>query len=306
MKNSRPLRKQVLQSWQLYILLLPAATYVALFKIYPMYGLQMAFKDYRALNGIWGSEWAGIKHFERFFASYDFWRVLGNTIELSLYDLIVSFPFPILLALMLNQVRAKLFKQSVQLVTYAPHFISVVVLVGMVVQFLDPRLGLINGLIEFFGYPQINWMAKPEYFKTIYVLSGIWQNTGFACIIYLAALSGINPTLHEAALMDGSSRIRRIWHIDLPGIMPVIMIILILNAGHILNVGYEKVLLMQNPLNLEASEVIDTYVYKIGLNSPLTNYSYATAIGLFKSVAGLIMLIIVNYAAKKAKQATLW
>lgn len=300
------IRKQMKKSWQLYALLALPVIYVLVFKYYPMYGAQIAFKDYIASKGVAGSEWVGMKHFIRFFNSYEFVKLMKNTLIISLYSLLAGIPFPIILALSLNYVKNQLFKKSVQLITYAPHFISVVVMVGIVMELLDPRNGLVNMLLGQLGFEPINFMAKPEYFSSIYVWSGIWQNVGFSCIIYLAALAGVDPAQHEAAVIDGASKFQRMLHIDLPSIVPVMIILLILNTGHILDLGFEKVLLLQNPLNVRTSEVIDTFVYKVGLASQAMNYSYSTAINLFKSVIGLILLISVNQMAKKAKQESLW
>ncbi len=297
---------KMLQRWQLYVLVFPAMLYLLIFQYYPMYGAQIAFKRYIVTMGITGSPWIGFDHFIRFFNTYDFWLIMKNTIGLSLYELIAGFPFPIMLALALNYVKKEFFKKSVQMITYAPHFISVVVMVGMLMQFLDPRVGFINGVMVFFGMDPINFMGQAGMFKSIYVWSSIWQNVGFACIIYLAALAGIDPTLHEAAVVDGATKLQRMWHIDIPGILPIAIILLILNTGQMLNTGFEKVLLMQNPLNLRASEVIDTYVYKVGLVSQAANFSYATAIGLFKSVISLILLISVNKLSQKTGQSSLW
>ncbi|MDQ0878193.1 putative aldouronate transport system permease protein [Paenibacillus sp. V4I3] len=299
-------RKQMKKSWQLYALLALPVIYVLVFKYYPMYGAQIAFKDYIASKGVAGSEWVGMKHFIRFFNSYEFVKLMKNTLIISLYSLLAGIPFPIILALSLNYVKNQLFKKSVQLITYAPHFISVVVMVGIIIELLDPRNGLVNMLLGQLGFKTINFMAKPEYFSSIYVWSGIWQNVGFSCIIYLAALAGVDPAQHEAAVIDGASKFQRMLHIDLPSIVPVMIILLILNTGHILDLGFEKVLLLQNPLNSRTSEVIDTFVYKVGLASQAMNYSYSTAINLFKSVIGLILLISVNQMAKKAKQESLW
>ncbi|WP_082588157.1 ABC transporter permease [Paenibacillus sp. Soil724D2] len=299
-------RKQMKKSWQLYALLALPVIYVLVFKYYPMYGAQIAFKDYIASKGVAGSEWVGLKHFIRFFNSYEFVKLMKNTLIISLYSLLAGIPFPIILALSLNYVKNQLFKKSVQMITYAPHFISVVVIVGIVMELLDPRNGLVNMLLGQLGFEPINFMARPEYFSSIYVWSGIWQNVGFSCIIYLAALAGVDPAQHEAAVIDGASKFQRMLHIDLPSILPVMIILLILNTGHILDLGFEKVLLLQNPLNARTSEVIDTFVYKVGLASQTMNYSYSTAINLFKSVIGLILLISVNQMAKKAKQESLW
>ncbi|MBP1960814.1 ABC transporter permease [Paenibacillus aceris] len=305
-KSASRLRSRLLRNWQLYVLLGLPILYLILFKYTPMYGVQIAFKNFIATKGISGSEWVGVKQFVRFFNSYEFTRLMTNTLVLSVYSLVASFPFPIILALSLNYVKGKRFKSFAQMVTYAPHFISVVVMVGLIVTLLDSRTGLIgNGLSKVVG-ESVNIMGKPEWFKSIYVWSGIWQNVGFSCIVYLAALSAIDPALHEAAVVDGASKLRRIWHIDLPGILPVAIIMLILNTGHVLDVGFEKVLLLQNPLNLRTSEVIDTYVYKVGLASQAVNYSYSTAIGLFKSAINLVLLVAVNQIARKTKQVSLW
>lgn len=299
-------RKQVWDNWQLYVLIFLPFVYVIVFHYLPMYGLLIAFKNYNLAKGIWGSEWAGISHFTRFFGSYDFVLVLKNTLGLSLYNLGVGFPAPIILALSLNYLRNRRFKKLVQMVTYAPHFISVVVLVGIVVQLLSVHTGIVNQMIEAITGKQINFLGEPLYFKSIYVWSGIWQQIGWGSIIYLAALSAIDPHLHEAAVMDGASKLQRIWHIDIAGIMPTIVVLLILDVGQIMNVGFQKVLLLQNQLNLEASEVIDTYVYKVGIISGIPNYSYATAIGLFKSLIGLILIVSVNKIARKVSDTSLW
>jgi putative aldouronate transport system permease protein len=297
---------RIKRGWRLYVLLVLPLIYLIVFKYYPMYGAQIAFKDFFPTKGISGSEWVGLKHFIRFFNSFEFARLMQNTLLLSLYSLLAGFPLPILLALSLNYTRNKFFKKSVQMITYAPHFISVVVMAGIILALLDPGRGLVNHLFNALGFESVNFMAKPDYFKSIFVWSDVWQNTGFSCIIYLAALSGIDPALHEAAIMDGATKIRRMWHIDLPGIMPIAIILLILNTGHVLDIGFEKVLLLQNALNLRTSEVIDTYVYKVGLTSQAVNYSYSAAIGFFKSIIGFILLITINKIAQKIKQASLW
>ncbi len=292
------------RNYELYLFLLPTLAYFVIFHYIPIYGVQIAFKNFIAVKGILGSPWTGFDHFERFFASNQFWTVLSNTLGLSLYELLVSFPAPILLALMLNQIGNGKFRKLVQTVTYAPHFISTVVIAGMLYLFLSPSTGLINKAVEVFGGSPIFFMAEPEWFKTIFVFSGIWQNVGWATIIYLAALSAISPELHEAAVMDGANKVQRIRHVDLPGIMPTIVILLILNIGHLMTVGFEKVYLMQNVLNIDASEVIQTYVYKAGLLNG--QFSYSAAIGLFNSVINFILLITVNEAAKRMKQSSLW
>ncbi|UVI28457.1 ABC transporter permease [Paenibacillus spongiae] len=301
----KSLWRRTFNNWELYALFALPLLYIIVFQYIPIYGIQIAFKQFSPVKGITGSPWIGFDHFIRFFESYEFWRVMKNTLELSLYHLIAGFPFPILLALSLNYVMNQRFKKFVQMVTYAPHFISAVVMVGIMLVALEPR-GPINALLQAVGITPVHFMAEASWFKSIYVWSDIWQNIGYSCIIYLAALSGVSPSLHEAAVMDGASKLRRIWHIDLPGIMPVAIILLILSMGSILNAGFEKVLLMQTPLNMESAEVIDTYVYKVGLVSALPNYSYAAAIGLFKSVVAFILLITVNYTAKRIGNESLW
>ncbi|WP_213586181.1 sugar ABC transporter permease [Paenibacillus sp. J2TS4] len=301
---SLPILKKIIKNWQLYLFLLPTLVYFFVFKYIPMYGLQIAFKDFIATRGIWGSPWVGLEHFQRFFASYQFWNLIKNTLLISLYQLLFSFPIPIIFALMLNQVTRTRFKKIVQTVTYAPHFISVVVLVGMIFIFLSPSNGFINNLIKLFGGTPIYFMGSAEWFRPVYILSEIWQTTGWSAIIYLAALTSIDPQLHEAAMIDGASKFKRILHIDIPGIMPVIMILLILNIGHFVSLGFQKVLLMQNALNISTSEVIQTYVYKTGLIG--SQFSYAAAIGLFENVANFILLVLMNQFAKKIKQQSLF
>ncbi|WP_054956765.1 ABC transporter permease [Paenibacillus dakarensis] len=296
--------RRMLRSWQLYVLLLPLILYFIIFQYAPMYGLQIAFKDFRAVDGIWGSPWVGFEHFERFFQSYQFWNTLKNTLLINLYELVFAFPIAIIFALMLNQVTRLRFKKWAQTITYAPHFISTVVLVGMMFIFLNPRTGMINNMIAFFGGDRINFFGEADWFKPIYVISEIWQTTGWSAIIYLAALTAVDPQLHEAAIMDGANKLQRVRHIDVPTIMPVIMILLILRMGHFASLGFSKVLLMQNSLNIDSSEVIQTYVYKTGLVG--AQYSYSAAIGLFDNIINLILLLATNQLAKKMKQQTLF
>jgi len=291
-------------NWELYLFLLPTLVYFIIFKYIPMYGLQIAFKDFIAIHGIWGSPWVGIDHFIRFFESYKFWNLLGNSLLINLYQLLFAFPIPIIFALMLNQVTATRFRKFVQTITYAPHFISVVVLVGMIFIFLSPSTGFINNLIQVFGGEPIYFMGSESWFRTVFVGSEIWQTSGWSAIIFLAALTSIDPHLHEAAIMDGASKFQRVLHIDIPGIMPVIMIMLILEIGNFVTLGYQKVLLMQNDLNIASSEVIQTYVYKSGLLH--SQFSYAAAIGLFENVINFILLLMMNQLAKKLKQQSLF
>lgn len=303
-RNFNQTLKKVVGNWQLYLFLLPTLAYFFIFKYIPMYGLQIAFKDFVPVHGIWGSEWVGFEHFKRFFESYQFWNLLKNTLIINFYQLVFAFPIPIVFALMLNQVTSTRFKKIVQTITYAPHFISVVVLVGMLFIFLSPSNGFINNIIQLFGGEPINFMGNAGWFRTVFVGSQIWQTTGWSAIIYLAALTSIDPQLHEAAIVDGASKFQRIIHIDIPGIMPVIMILLILDVGNFVSIGFQKVLLMQNALNIGVSEVIQTYVYKTGLLG--MQFSYAAAIGLFENIINFILLIMMNSLAKKMKQQSLF
>ncbi|MBU3812683.1 MAG: ABC transporter permease subunit, partial [Candidatus Niameybacter stercoravium] len=270
----------------------------------PMYGVQLAFRDYNPIMGITGSPWVGFDHFTRFFNSYQFKQLIGNTLILSLYSLIVGFPIPIILALALNQVKNSKFKKLVQTVTYALHFISVVVLVGMLGIFFSVNGGLVNEVIKLFGGEPKLFMGEVKYFRHMYVWSGIWQSMGWSAVIYLAALSGVSPELHEAATVDGATKLQRIWNIDLPTILPTIVTLLILNCGSVMSMGFEKAFLMQNPLNMENSEIIATYVYKMGLIN--AEYGFSTAVGLFNSVINCILLVTVNKVSKKIGQDGLW
>ncbi|WUJ69046.1 ABC transporter permease subunit [Kribbella soli] len=305
-KNAVGLGLRMRRNWQLYAMLLLPMLWLAIFAYWPMYGVIIAFKDYNVVQGIWGSPWAGMKYFDRFVESYQFWRLIKNTVYLHVYELVATFPLPIILALCLNTIRKKWFSRASQLITYAPHFISTVVVVGLLVVLTSPNTGVTNKLLGLFGIGPQNLMGDSGMFRHLYVWSGAWQTMGFAAIIYLAALTSVPPELHEAAIVDGASRLRRMWHIDLPAIVPVAVILLILDIGRILSVGFEKVLLMQNSLNLDVAEVIDTYVYKIGLASSVPQFSYATAIGLFRSVIGLVLLVLANTFARRFAKSSLW
>ena len=292
--------------WQLYVLMLLPLIYLLLFKYYPMFGAQIAFKNFNLVKGIWGSSWVGFKHFERFLQSYQFGRVIKNTLIISFYGLFAGFPLPIVLALSLNYLKSARYRKTVQMVTYAPYFISTVVLVGMMIQILATRNGVINNVIAMLGLERVNFLGEPAAFAHIYVWSGVWQTLGFSSIIYIATLAGVPPELHEAAIVDGATILQRIWHIDLPTIRPTAIVLLILSTGSILEVGFEKAFLLQNPLNLRASEVIQTYVYKTGLLSAIPQFSYAAAIGLFRAVIGLMLLVSVNQTSRKFNQSSLW
>lgn len=297
-------KKKLLASRQLYLFVLPAFIIIFVFSYIPMYGVMIAFKDYVPSLGVMGSPWVGMKHFQRFFNSYYFWDLLKNTLGISFYSLIVGFPLPIILALALNEIKDGPLKKFSQTVTYAPNFISVVVMVGMILAFLNPATGIINHGLNLLGINSISFLEDPRWFKTVYVLSGVWQGTGWGSVIYLAALAGVDTQLHEAAIVDGASRIQRIWHINLPTIRPAMVILLIMNVGSVMNLGYEKILLMQNPLNMQSSNVISTFVYQQGLLE--AQYSYAAAVGLFNAVINAILLITVNKIASKIGDTSLF
>ncbi len=287
--------------WQLFLFLAPAVAIVLIFNYWPMYGAQIAFRDYQPRAGIWNSPWVGLKHFIKFFKSYQFERVLSNTLILSFYSLAISFPLSIIMALAINLVRNARFKKLVQTISYMPHFISVVVLVGILNQILSPTVGIYGNIYRVIygsGYPP-DILVNASAFRHLYVWSGIWQNLGWNTIIYIAALSSVDLELHEAAQLDGASRLKRVFYIDLPVLLPTAAIMLILNAGSIMSVGFDKAYLMQNNANLSASEIISTYIYKTGMNNGTAQFSYATAIGLFNSVVNCCMLLIVNKLADK-------
>ena len=296
--------KLMKSNWALYFFLLPTVVYFIIFNYIPMYGIQIAFKNFSASDGIWGSPWVGTYWIEQFISSPMFWNYFLNTLILSLYSLLAGFPAPIILALIINYIASPRFKRVAQTITYMPHFISVVVLVGMMSSFLSPSSGFVNTFLSMFGIEPIYFMGKSELFRHLYVWSGIWQNAGWDSIIYIAALTSVSPDLHEAAIIDGASKLQRIWNIDLPSILPITITLLILNCGGILGVGFEKAYLMQNYLNLNVSEVISTYTYKIGLQ--LSEFSYSTAIGLFNTLINFIVLVIVNTVARRTSQISLW
>ncbi len=286
-----------------YLMLLPAVLYVLLFCYAPLYGLQIAFKNYKVSLGVAGSPWIGFRNFTDFFQSYYFVKLLKNTLVLSLYSLAVSFPIPIIVALILNELKGK-FKKFTQTILYAPHFISLVVVVSILNVMLSPSQGVVNTILEMLGMERNYFMANPAYFPHLYVWSGVWQGMGWGAIIYLAALSSVDPSLHEAADIDGATRMQKILHINLPTIMPTIIIMLILRIGNIVSVGYEKVYLMQNDMNIETAEIISTYVYKRGLLD--SNYSFSAAVGLFNNVINVILVLLANWISKKVSETSLF
>lgn len=302
-QRSRERVRRLRRHAQLYLFLLPALLYFAVFHLYPMYGLQLAFKDYRAAEGIWGSPWVGFAHFERFFNAYGFWSLVRNTVSLSLYQL-AFFPVSVIVALALHDLREGAFKRTAQTVLLAPHFISVVVLVGMLMSFLHPATGVVSHLLQALGAQPVAFMTDPGWFRTVWVLSGEWQGLGWGAILYLAALASVDPQLHEAAVIDGASRLQRVLHINLPSLTPTIVVLLLLQLGGTMAVGFEKVYLMQNPLNLETSEVIQTYVYKAGLLG--AQVGFGTAVGLFNALVNLALLASFNRLARRVTGVGLW
>ncbi|MFR5071975.1 MAG: ABC transporter permease [Bianqueaceae bacterium] len=288
--------RQIWGHWQLYVMVLPALVWLLLFAYKPMYGLIIAFKDFSFRAGIWGSKWVGVQHFQRLFSSYWFPIILKNTLTLSLLSLVFGFPMPILFALMVNEIRNKKVQSLIQTVSYAPHFISTIVVCGLLLLILSPE-GIINLFLNFLGKDSVYFIQEPDMFKWIYVISGIWQQTGWDAIIYFAALSGVDKSLVEAAEIDGASRFQKMVHVYFPALVPTIVILLILRCGSIMSVGYEKVYALQNSVNLIRSEVISTYVYKIGLTNQ--DFSFASAVGLLNSVVNTVLLVVVNSFAKK-------
>jgi len=297
------LGKRIKKTWQLWVFVLPALIGLIVFSYIPMYGIVLAWKDYSPIQGIMGSRNVGFAHFARFFRSPYFVDIIRNTVVISLYGMIVGFPIPILLALGLNQIRNLKFKKFIQTVTYAPYFISTVVLVG-IINIVFAEKGFVNQFVSLFGNEPILFMGNIKYWRHIYVWTGVWQSMGWNAIIYIAALAGVSPELHEAAIIDGATKFQRIKYIDLPSIAPTIVITLILSAGSIMSVGFEKAFLMQNSLNAEVSEIIATYIYKVGLLSG--QYGFSTAVGLFNSVINCILLLSVNKIAKKMGHSSIW
>ena len=307
-KKGKQIRLSIRNNWQLYVFLLVPVLHIIIFKYLPMGGVVIAFKDYKMRKGIWGSDWVGLKHFVRFFEIYQSKRVITNTLILSFYSIIAGCPVPIIFALLINCLRNERFKKIAQSIVCLPHFISTVVMVGILLQVFNTRSGLYGVIGEFLtgAYPP-DIMGSPSGFRHLYIWSGVWQGFGWGSIIYTAALSGVDPMYHEAAQIDGATRLQRIIHIDLPSILPTIVTMLILRMGSVMSVGFEKVYLMQNGLNLSASEVISTYEYSVGLSgSGSSDFSYATAIGLFNSVVNLIMITAVNKIARKVGETSLW
>ncbi|MFE5324523.1 ABC transporter permease [Paenibacillus sp. NPDC056579] len=302
-KGIQILTRDIIRNKYIYLMMLPGLLYYIIFHYVPMYGATIAFKHFTPVAGIWGSEWVGFKHFQEFFRSYYFVRIIKNTLLLNFYSLLFGFPAPIILALLLNELRKQWFKRTVQTLTYLPHFVSIMVICGLLVDFTSKN-GLINDIIVWFGGSRDNLLMNSDLFRTIFVSSGIWQEIGWGSIIYLAALSGIDQELYDAAKIDGAGRWRQMLNVTIPGIMPTIIILLILRIGHMMDVGFEKIILLYNPSTYETADVISSFVYRKGLVD--ANYSYSAAIGLFNSLINFILLIGANKISRKFSDSSLW
>lgn len=304
-KKGNTWRRDLVRNYELYLFVLPGILVILLFNYLPMYGVQIAFKNFRPILGIWNSEWVGLKWFSRFFSSAQFGSLMRNTLALNFYLLLVTFPLPIGMALLFNQFRSGKVRKTLQTVSYAPHFISTVVMVGMLTLFLSPTRGIYGNIVRAYGGTPGNPMGEAGLFQSIYVWSDVWQHTGWDSIIYIAALSSVDPQLYDAATVDGASRFQKILHVEIPALLATASILLIMRVGNLMSVGFEKVYLMQNSLNLSTSEVISTYVYKVGLTKT-AQYSYSAAVGLFNTLINLILLTVCNYTSRRISGNSLW
>ncbi|MFU0801337.1 MAG: ABC transporter permease subunit [Xylanivirga thermophila] len=296
--------KRLKRDWQLLLILLPGMLFYIIFRYGPMYGIVIAFKDYNIFEGVSKSPWVGFKYFDMFFKDPNFYKLFRNTFLIGIYSLFFTFPFPVLFAILLNEVKNVHFKKTVQTASYLPSFLSVVVICSMAIDFLSPNNGMINNIRAALGLEKIYYMTKPEWFRTVYIMTEIWQGTGFNAIIYIAAITAVDPSLYEAAEIDGCSRVKKMWYITLPAIMPTIVTLFIIKSGQVFKVGYEKILLLYNPATYEVADVFSTFVYRKGLVD--LDYSYATAVGLFESVVALALLLITNTISKKVNEQSLW
>jgi len=292
------------REWQIYMMLLPTVIWLLLFLYKPMYGLQVAFKDYSLFRGIAGSEWIGFEHFERLFASEGFTRALKNTVIISLYSLLIAFPIPIILALMFNEILNPRFKKVTQTIVYLPHFISSVIIAGIVITSLSPSSGIVNTVIGWFGMEPIYFLTKPEWFRPIFIGTGIWQEAGFSSIVYLAAIAGVSPTLYESAVVDGASRWQMMWKITIPSILPTIIIMLIIRIGNILEISFEMIILLYQPATYATGDVVNTFIYRQGLQAG--QYDFAAAAGLFNAIMAFVLVISANALSRRYSRTSLW
>lgn len=298
------LGKKIVRDRQLLIIFLPCVVFYLLFRYGPLYGLIIAFKDYSVFRGVMDSPWVGFEHFQSFFNSPDFWMLFRNTFLLGFLTLVFSFPFPILLAMLLNEVRVSWFKKGVQTASYLPTFLSVVIISSMIIDFLSPTNGIVNKIIGWFGFESKYFLIDPDWFRPIYILSEIWTNAGYESIVYLAAIAGISPTLYEAARVDGAGRFRMMFNVTLPSILPTILVMFILKTGQMITIGYEKVLILYNTMTYEVADVFSTYVYRKGLLD--NDYSYGAAVGLFEAFVAMALLLISNRISKRMGGSGLW
>lgn len=308
MKEGTSVRKSSKKKWKeilpLLLMLSIPLGFLILFHYVPMYGIQIAFRNYKPVRGITGSEWVGLKYFQKLFATPTFLKLVKNTLSLTIMSLLISFPAPIVLALLLNYMPFKRYAKAVQTVSYLPHFISTIVIIGIMKQMFNTSYGVVNNILELLGMAKIDFMGMPQYFRAMYIGSNIWQGIGWNAIIYISALAAVDPNLHESAVLDGASKIQRMWHIDLPTIKPTIVILLIMNFSGIMSASFEKTYAMQTDLNLSVSETLNTYVYKVGMQQ--ANFSYAAAVGLFQSLVGFVLLMIVNQICRKLNETSLF
>lgn len=295
--KNREMKRNLRKYWPLYVMALPGILWFLTFRYIPFSGMIIAFQDYNIFKGVWGSPWVGFKHFEHFLQFPEFWRILRNTLLINLYDILFAFPAPIILALLINEISRTFIKRSIQTIVYMPHFLSWVIIGGIFINLLSPETGLVNNFIKMFGFEPIYFMGEEDYIRRILVTSGIWRDVGWGTIIYLAAISGINPHLYEAASVDGASRFRQVFTITIPSIMPAIMILLLLQIGNFLDFGFERVYVFLNGLNIAKGDIFDTYIYRVGLQG--NQFSYTTAVGIFKSVVGLILLVFANSMSRR-------
>ena len=300
----RRFKRALMRDKHLYIIIAPVVIYFIVFKYIPMYGLVISFMDYSVFKGISGSTWVGFNNFITFFRSMYFERLIRNTFLISFYSLLFTFPLPIIVALLFNELQNKLYKSVSQTISYLPHFISTVVVVSMLKTMLSTDNGIVNNLLAYLGCNRVSFMQEPGMFRTIYIASGAWQGTGWGSIIYLAAIAGVSPELYEAATIDGAGRFGRVYHVTLPAILPTIVVLLIMNMGNMLSVGYEKILLMYNELTFETADVISTYVYRKGILD--NSYGFSTAVGLFNSLINLALLVLANAISRKVSETSLW
>ncbi|WP_409340266.1 ABC transporter permease [Paenibacillus sp. MBLB4367] len=301
---NRAVRNNLRKYWDLYLIMVPGIVYLVVFKYLPMWGIVIAFQNYSVFTGIRASEWVGIAHFQEMFTNPEFFRIFRNTLLISLYKLVWGFPGPIVLAILLNEVRRAWFKRSIQTLVYLPHFLSWVIIGGILINVLSPTEGIVNRIIQMFGLEPVFFLADPGWFRSVLVVSDIWKEVGWGAIIYLAALAGIDPQQYEAAIIDGANKWRQIWHITLPALLSTIVILFVLRLGHVLDVGFEQIFVLYHPIVYEVSDVIETFVYRVGITQG--QFSFSTAVGLFKSVIGLILVVAANRLAKKLGQSGIW